>query len=210
MMGTVFDLSSLSERLSQIGAPSAALEAWFGRLLHATTALTLADEFRPFPDVAAATLRSLLVRWGLNDDRAELVLAGLAELEPHAEVRDALDRLTAAAVPVLAVTNGTEENTRELLSRASLEERFFGILGTEEVGVYKPHPRVYERATQKLGLSPADVTLIAAHAWDVVGARAAGMQSVWVRRLERRWPLPVEEARVADDLAEAAALACGD
>lgn len=54
---------------------------------------------------------------------------------------------------------------------------------------------------------PAErVTLIAAHAWDVVGARAAGLEAVWVERLEHRWPLPVPEAPKAADPHEAAAL----
>ena len=53
-------------------------------------------------------------------------------------------------------------------------------------------------------MAPAEATLVAAHAWDIVGARAAGLESIWVDRLERRWPLPVAEPRRAASLLEAA------
>jgi len=34
--------------------------------------------------------------------------------------------------------------------------------------------------------------MVAAHGWDVTGADAAGMDTVYVRSLEGRWPLPGE------------------
>jgi hypothetical protein len=50
--------------------------------------------------------------------------------------------------------------------------------------------------------------LIAAHAWDIVGAATAGLDAIWVDRLERRWPLPVgEPQRRAATLLEAVELA---
>jgi 2-haloacid dehalogenase len=36
--------------------------------------------------------------------------------------------------------------------------------------------------------------MVAAHAWDVVGAVRAGMRGVWVNRDERTWPFPDEVA----------------
>ena len=69
---------------------------------------------------------------------------------------------------------------------------------------YKPHPELYRHALNELGLDADRATLIAAHAWDIVGARAVGMEAVWVTRLEWVWPLPVPEARSAADLVEAA------
>ena len=56
VMGTVFDLSPLRKRLAKAGAPEGALEAWFGRMLHAAATLTLVGDFRPFREVASSTL----------------------------------------------------------------------------------------------------------------------------------------------------------
>jgi FMN phosphatase YigB (HAD superfamily) len=56
VMGTLFNLSPLRERLAKVGAPAGALEAWFGRMLHAAATLTLVGEFHPFREVATTTL----------------------------------------------------------------------------------------------------------------------------------------------------------
>jgi FMN phosphatase YigB (HAD superfamily) len=37
-----------------------------------------------------------------------------------------------------------------------------------------------------------EATLVAAHAWDAVGAVRAGLQAVWVNGDERVWPFPDE------------------
>jgi hypothetical protein len=53
--GTLFDLAAVRAH----AAPPLALEAWFARLLHAATAMTLAGEFRPsgrFGPVGAGTV----------------------------------------------------------------------------------------------------------------------------------------------------------
>ena len=39
-----------------------------------------------------------------------------------------------------------------------------------------------------------EATLVAAHAWDVVGGARAGLRAVWVNRDERGWPFPEEIA----------------
>lgn len=58
-----------------------------------------------------------------------------------------------------------------------------------------------------LDLPPAALTLIAAHGWDVVGARAAGLSAIWIDRLEKRWPFPTDEPPTARDLVDAVELA---
>jgi 2-haloacid dehalogenase len=206
VMGTLFDLAPLGERLQAVGAPPSALQAWFSRLLQTTGALTLVGKFRPFGELADATLRSFLAQLELDPDRAGEVLAGLPQLPPYPDATEAVERLVSAGVAVIALTNGGDENTRALLRRAGLEDRFHRVVTTAEVGVYKPHPAVYRHAVDVLGLPAEHVTLIAAHAWDVVGARAAGLAGIWVERLERRWPLPLPEAPKAEDLSAAATL----
>jgi 2-haloacid dehalogenase len=70
----------------------------------------------------------------------------------------------------------------------------------EEVRAYKPDRRVYE-------LLPSGATLVAAHGWDVAGARAAGYRAIWIDSSERVWPLPDGEPARASGLAEAVELA---
>lgn len=133
VIGTLFDLSPLRERLDGLGAPPAALQAWLGRLLHAATALTLAGEFRPFQEPAERTLRSLLAQLELPPDGADEVPPGLAELPPFPEAGTALDTLAAAGVAMIALTNGGELNTRTLLRTAGLDRHIQDVVATEHV-----------------------------------------------------------------------------
>jgi 2-haloacid dehalogenase len=93
-----------------------------------------------------------------------------------------------------------------LLERGGLDGYVSRVVTTADVRAYKPHPAPYRRALEVLRLPAGEVTLVAAHAWDAVGARAAGMQAVWVKRLERCWPLPVDAVPTAADLVVAAEL----
>ena len=77
---------------------------------------------------------------------------------------------------------------------------------TEDAGAYKPHPAPYRLALDHLGVPGPRATMVAAHAWDVVGARGAGIDAVWIDRGERLWPLPVPPVRAAGDLLQAARL----
>jgi 2-haloacid dehalogenase len=63
-------------------------------------------------------------------------------------------------------------------------------MGSHAVQVYKPQPRVYRHAIERLGIESGEACLVAAHAWDVAGAMRAGLHGAWVARSER-WLVPV-------------------
>jgi 2-haloacid dehalogenase len=202
VLGTLFSLEPLQKKLR-----AAALEAWFERLLHSATSLTLTGRFEPFAELAESTLKTTVAKLGLKQD-PKAILAALSELPPDPDAGTAFDRLDRAAVLIGVVTNGGEKQTRTLLEAAGLEERVAEIVSVEEVELYKPHPAVYRHAAERLGVDPKRVTLIAAHAWDVIGAKEAGLDAVWIDRLEREWPFPKgKPRRVAHDLLEAVELA---
>ncbi len=165
--------------------------------------LTTVGEFRPFREVARAALQTTLAQLELEVSRAEEVLAGLSEVEPHEDVAAALDRLAREDARIVALTNSGAEQTEQILSQANLLDRFERVVSVSEVEAYKPDCRPYQHVVKELGIAADQATLVAAHAWDLVGARAAGLDAVWVKRLERRWPLPLLEPRTAASLLEA-------
>jgi 2-haloacid dehalogenase len=181
-LGTLFDLGRRGR------------SAELMRTLHHATSLTLAGEFAPLSEVAAA----------VDPKLAEAI----ASAGPYDDAEEALDVLAEAGIPAHVLTNGGAETTRELLRRGGLLERVRRVLSVDDVRRYKPDPAPYAHAARAIGAEPARITLIAAHAWDVLGARRAGLSTVWVDRRDEGWPLPVEppEHR-AGDLVEAARIA---
>ena len=55
-------------------------------------------------------------------------------------------------------------------------------ISAEGAGYYKPHTGVYQHAMKELGLMGEQVLHVAAHAWDIRGARAAGMAGAYINR----------------------------
>jgi 2-haloacid dehalogenase len=188
--GTLFQFAPLEKKLGS----TAALEAWFERLLHTALALAVAGEFRPFEELAASTLKTALARTEKRTN-PDAVLDALANLPAYPDARPAFAKLDDTGATIAVLTNGSEDSTRRLLDAAGLEERVVEIVSAADVELYKPHPAVYRHAEERIGLDAKRTTLISAHAWDVAGAKAAGWDAIWIDRLEREWPLPKGKPR---------------
>ncbi len=73
---------------------------------------------------------------------------------------------------------------REFLAGKGLLEHFSGWGFSDEVGAYKPDPRIFEAALAMLDAEPADTIHIGdLRRTDVAGARAIGMRSIRYRGL---------------------------
>lgn len=205
MLGTFFSLESLRPRLTALGAPPHALELWFASALRDFFATSLAGDYAPVRAVLEASLPRTLAELGVDgtaEGPTDPVLAGLSELEPAPGALEACELLRGKGWTLLALTNGGEDATRSLLERAGLLGHFTAVLSTDAVRVSKPHPRVYAQATSRAEGEP---WMVAAHAWDLQGARRAGMRCAWVSRKEKRWlaTFPPPDAQ-GEDLAAAA------
>ena len=204
-MGTLFDLSALDQRFEAAGGTSATRDAWFERLLDTSKALTLVGAFEPFQKLAAATLRATLASHRLDPASADEILAGLADLPAYPEAREALSWMADAALPVVLLTNGGRSQTKALLETAGLDQHVQHVFAAEEVEAFKPDARPYRHVCEKLGIAPTQAVLVAAHAWDILGAQAVGYDAIWVDRTELCWPIPDRQPpRRAGDLEDVA------
>lgn len=61
---------------------------------------------------------------------------------------------------------------------------FQHILSAEMFDSYKPNPRVYLGAAEKLGFEPGDCAMVAAHLEDLAAAKECGFKTVYVERRE--------------------------
>lgn len=75
---------------------------------------------------------------------------------------------------------------------------FSALLSAEDFGAYKPDPRVYLGAAERLGLGPGEVAMVAAHLNDLDGARRQGLRTIYVEREgEEDWAVDDERYRAA-------------
>jgi 2-haloacid dehalogenase len=184
---TLFPLEPLRQRMIAAGQPGHLLELWFTRLLRDAFALAAAGGYHPFAELATHALASASGHT-LPGETVQAIIAGLTELDPHPDVEPAMRRVHDAGVRVITLTNGSAHTTTALLRRAGVEQHVDRVLSVDDVRRYKPASQVYQHAASTCQVPPRRVALVAAHAWDTHGARAAGLVTGWVSRLESRYP----------------------
>jgi 2-haloacid dehalogenase len=129
------------------------------------------------------SLDEMLVERGIGDAfdegaRGELVRAW-HRLPAWADSVEGLGRLATRYV-LAAVSNGGFALLTNLVKAAGLP--FDCILSAELARHYKPDPEVYLMVAALLDVEPGEVLMVAAHAWDLRGARNAGLATAFVER----------------------------
>jgi 2-haloacid dehalogenase len=178
---TIVSLEPVRDRLVAAGEPPASLELFFSRTLQHCFALATLDQWRPFRDVARASLRQST---GLTDDQIGHVLAAFGDLPPQPDVEPAFERLAGAGVRVIALTHGPASTATAMLERTGLNRYVENVITSETVRSFKPVRAPYLYACAVCDVEPARMAMVAAHAWDCHGARRAGLTTGWVSRLE--------------------------
>jgi 2-haloalkanoic acid dehalogenase type II len=158
------------------------LEQRISRPLHLAVAATLVGDWVPFDEL-------------LEDVDADLAQE-LESVDAFVDALPALEQVAERGATAWVLTNGTKSTTEQLLERSELRGLVEEVHSVEEVQKYKPHADVY-------ALLPPGATLIAAHHWDVLGARSAGYDAIWVNRKNENWPFAARAPREAPDLATA-------
>jgi putative hydrolase of the HAD superfamily len=93
--------------------------------------------------------------------------------------RGLLARLS-ARLPLALVSNGCG-NSERLLAEAGLAGFFRAVVDSSEVGFWKPDPRIFDPALERLGAAREGVAVVGDRAdRDVEAALAAGLRAVWV------------------------------
>lgn len=137
-------------------------------------------------------------------DAAQLMPVFLRSLRfrPFGDVTAALARYRSAGLG-LAVVSDWDISLEEVLHRCGIAQLVDHAVSTASVGVAKPSPEVFERATQLLGLDAPSVLHVGdTPELDVTGATAAGMASVLIRRDPASGPEPVPGVPTIETLPE--------
>lgn len=194
---TVFSLENLRPRLAGSGLPGHLLETWFAHILRDAFALDATGVYRPFRDVAGAALEALLASKQASPAASDDVIQGFGELDAHPDAAPAMRALRDADVRIVALTNGSASVTQKLLERSGLDAFVERTISVDEVGHWKPRPEVYLHCAKTVGVEPHRLALIAAHGWDIHGARRAGLSAGYVSRQGKPFPSVMEPPHVA-------------
>jgi 2-haloacid dehalogenase len=131
-------------------------------------------------------------------------------LEPFPEVADVLERLKSSGLRTAILSNGSPMMLDAVVRASGLGSLIDLVLSVEAVAVYKPHPKVYQLAVDRLGVEAGAIAFQSSNAWDAYAASAFGMQVVWCNRYgQRPERLPGKPDRIVRSLSELPALLPG-
>lgn len=186
VFGTLVDWRSTIARAFResglTGDPEELADAWRGRLWPVTAEVNQGK--RPwgnFDELHLATLGELLAERELElpiEGRSQLV-AAWRKPDPWPDVREGLEALRRKR-SVATLSNGHVALLIDLARHGDL--RFDCLLSAEMAQRYKPAPEVYLTGVRLLGMRPDEVMLVAAHPFDLKGARGAGLQTAFIDR----------------------------
>ena len=125
-------------------------------------------------------------------------------LQPYPDAIEGLQSL-AERYKLVALSNGEQWYLEELLGN-NAPITFDAIISVDQVGAFKPSPGIYRKAIQRLGCEPGEIMMVAAHAFDILGAQSCGFKGAYVNR----YKLPTEDSEyqpdiIVDDFVELAA-----
>jgi len=208
--GTLFDFAAAARNCRDVlGDNIDRLTAlWRDKQLQYTWLRAAQGRHADFWQVTGDALDFALETLGLTKpDLRDRLMSLYLTLDPFPEVSGVLARLKAAGMQTAILSNGSPAMLDAAVKAAKLETLLDAVLSVEEVGVYKPHPKVYQLAVDRLGIPASAISFQSSNAWDAYAASAFGMQVVWCNRYgQRRERLPGSPNREIKSLAELPAL----
>ena len=141
-------------------------------------------EHTPYREIGERAVAFVLERAGIahTDEEVKGLVAAIERLKPFPEVPEALGRLRARYK--LAVLSNGDPDMLEA-ARAHHGIAFDEIISVAVANAFKPHVATYAKAAEIMGVAPGEVLFVANHAFDCIGAKAAGMRAVFVDRRRR-------------------------
>jgi 2-haloacid dehalogenase len=167
--GTLFDFASATRRCRDMLGDSfdKLTNLWREKQLQYTWLRAAqgrhADFWQVTGDALDFSLETLMLdQQALRHRLMELYLT----LDTFPEVQGVLEQLKTAGLKTAILSNGTPKMLDSAVKNAGIDGLLDAILSVEEVGVYKPDPRVYQLAVDRLGIPAPQISFQSSNAWD--------------------------------------------
>jgi 2-haloacid dehalogenase len=83
------------------------------------------------------------------------------------------------------LSNGSPKMLSAAVENSGISALLDAVLSVERVGVFKPHPSVYQMAVDEFGVSPEQICFLSSNAWDAHAAKTFGFRVVWCNRFRQ-------------------------
>ncbi|MEP7310757.1 MAG: haloacid dehalogenase type II [Acidobacteriota bacterium] len=184
--GTLFDVLSVTALCDELfpGHGHALAQLWRTKQLQYSLLGSMMHRYKDFWQITgdglgyAANALNLTLTAGARQQLMDAYL----HLSAFPDARPGLDALKKRGLPLAILSNGEPHMLQAVVASAGLSGLIDEIVSVDEVKVFKPDPRAYQLLGQKLRLATDQIAFVSSNSWDIHGAGAAGLYTVWIQR----------------------------
>jgi 2-haloacid dehalogenase len=182
---TLLDLTTMEPTFERIFGDKGAMRFWFANLIMYSSALTVAGCYVPFTDIGSAVMKMLadISDIRIEDTDKQELFEKFSTMPPYPEVPMALRKLRAAGFRLFTLTDNLLEVQTRQLEHGGIVDLFERRFSADAVQHHKPSRHAYAYVERELGVDPSQLSLVACHTWDTLGAVAAGWKAALIKRI---------------------------
>lgn len=208
---TLLDLKPLKVSVAKaLDGHDELVDLWFSTMLHYSLVDTLTGNYHSFPEIGVAALQMVAESKGIGlstEATDQAIRPVMINLPPHPDVLDGLKELKQQGFLLVSLTNSSDAGVKTQFENAGLIDIIDHRLSVAGIRKFKPDLDVYRWALDQMNVKACEAMLVAAHGWDIAGAKAAGLQTVFVARPGKvLYPLAKKPDYVVKDIKELAIL----
>lgn len=182
--GTLLDVHSVVALCEELypDRGAALSQLWRTKQLEYTWLRSLMGRYEDFSRVTADALRHACaaLEIKLEPPRLLRLMDAYDRLRPFPDALEALPKLAGYQRAILS--NGSPAMLAAAVKSAGLERHLDAVLSVDALKVYKPDPRVYQLAVDRLEIAKQEIGFVSSNYWDVAGAKAFGFNVFWINR----------------------------
>jgi len=184
---TMFSLDSIATKFEILGLPNLSASLWFSNILKEGFANSSIGNFQTFKKIAKNELKRIFFKFKIKyHNRYSLIIFNeFSKLKAHKDVIDSIRFLKSKKIKMVTLTNGSKDNTLRLLKNNGLKSYISRCFSINELRTWKPDKKTYIYVCKEMNVPPSKTLMIAAHAWDVNGAKKAGLKTGYITRYEK-------------------------
>ena len=200
--GTLFDVLSVTSLCELLfpGSGSALAMTWRSKQLQYSLLRSMMERYADFWRVTQDALVYSTKALGLEltAEKRDRLMDAYRTLHAFPDVKPGLQQLKAKGLRLAILSNGAPDMLQTAVASAGIGDLLDEIISVDAVKVFKPSPRVYALASQRLGVAAGEIGFVSSNGWDVAGAASAGLAAFWIQRAAAEPPeeLGYQAARV--------------
>ncbi len=186
--GTLFDVHAAAERCREaLGDKTDDLSAlWRQKQLQYTWLRSLMRHHEDFWTVTGDALDYALGVFevqepGVRQQLMELYLS----LDAYPDAAPALERLAGDDRRCAILSNGAPAMLEASVENSGLSQLLEAVISADQAGIYKPDPRVYQLAVDRMEVGKENICFVSSNGWDIAGGAQFGFQVAHLNRFSQ-------------------------